>query len=86
MLLVDKNNVPATKREYMINTLLSSWKNIQIGSAVVFKKRFVTNALNGSDNHLASDRSFGFLAHAMLDFRERKTVRISSSYRFVNSH
>ena len=74
MLLVDKNNVPATKREYMINTLLSSWKNIQIGFAVVFKKRFVTNALNGSDNHLVSDRSFGFLANAMLDFREEKKL------------
>ena len=85
MLLVDKNNVPATKREYMINTLISSWKNIQIGFAAVFKKRFVTNVLNESDNHLVSDRLFGFLANAMLDFREKNYQNLLF-YRFVNSH
>lgn len=85
MLLVDKNNVPATKREYMINTLISSWKNIQISFAAVFKKRFVTNVLNESDNHLVSDRLFGFLANAMLDFREKNYQNLLF-YRFVNSH
>lgn len=85
-MLVDKNKVSAPKREDLINMLMSAWKNIKIDFAAVFmKKLHVNNALDGSEDHLVSDKLFVFPGNAMLDFR-KKPVRISSSYQFVNSH
>lgn len=85
MLSVCNSKVPAPKREDIIKMLISAWKNTKIDFVAVFKKCFVTNALDGSEDHLVSNKLFAFTANAMFDFR-KKAVTISSFYQFVNSH
>lgn len=69
----------------MIIMLVTSWKNMKIDFAVVFKKPFVNNALDGSEYHLVYDKLFAFTGNAMFDL-QKKTVRISSFYQLVSSH
>ena len=46
MLEKDKNKVPSPNREDMVKMLLSTWKDVPNNFAQVFKKLFVTNALD----------------------------------------
>ena len=78
MLSVGNSKEPAPKREDMIKILVSTWKNAKIDFVAVFKKFFVTSALDGSEDHLVS-------LPMLFDFR-KKAVTISSFYQFVNSH
>ena len=51
---VDKNKVPAPSREEMINLLLAAWRETVVDFAAVFKKLFVSNNLDGSEDFLVS--------------------------------
>ena len=69
MLEVDKNKVPAPTREDMVNMLMSSWKKVETDFAAVFKKLFVTNALDGTEDHLVSDKLFALIGSTMKNIR-----------------
>ena len=66
---VDSKKIPAPNREQMINMLLDSWKQIDVDFKSVFKKLFVTNKLDGSEDFLVSDKLFSLIGDEMLDFR-----------------
>ena len=55
-MLEKDNKVPSPNRKDMVEMLLSPWKDVPSNFAEVFKKRFVTNALDGSEDHLVSDK------------------------------
>ena len=70
MLEKDKNKVPLPNREDMVKMLLPAWKDVPNNFAKVFKKRFVTNALDGSEDHLVSDKLFALIGSDMQKFRK----------------
>ena len=70
MLSDDKNKVPAPKQEDLINMLILAWENIKTDFGEVFKKGFVTDALDGSEDHLISDKIFSLIGNIMQDFQK----------------
>ena len=73
MLEKDKNKVPSPNREDMVKMLLSAWKNVPNHFAEVFKKLFVTDALDGSEDNLVSDKLFALIGSDMQKFRKELT-------------
>ena len=61
---VDKNKVPAPNRKEMINMLLAAWKETDVDFTSVFKKLFVTNKFDGSEDFLVSDKLFFLIGDA----------------------
>ena len=68
---VDKNKVPAPNREEMINMLLADWKETDVDFTAVFKKLFVTNKFDGSEDFLVSDKLFSLIGDDILEFRRQ---------------
>ena len=54
----------------MIFILSQAWETLKIDTKREFKSPFVTNALDGSENFLASDKLFAFIGDEMADFRK----------------
>ena len=52
---------------------LSAWKDVPNNFAEVFKKLFVTNALDGSEDHLVSGKLFALIGSDMQKFRKELT-------------
>ena len=72
-LQIDKKKVPSPKREDMVKMLLFAWREVPNNFADVFKKLFVTSALNGSEDHLVSDKLFALIGSEMQKFRKELT-------------
>ena len=70
MLEADKSKIPSPSRDNMIKMLLSSWDAITTDFSQVFKKLFVTNKLDGSEDYLVSDKLFSIIGSEMKNFRE----------------
>ena len=68
---VDKNKVPAPNCEEMINMLLAAWKETDVDFTAVFKKLFVTNKFDESEDFLVSDKLFSLTGDDMLEFRRQ---------------
>eukprot|EP00795_Rhopilema_esculentum_P002492 gene2492-18155_t len=68
MLELDENKVPSPKREDMVEMLMPAWRGMPNNFAYVFKKLFVTNALNGSEGHLVSYKLFALIGNEMHTF------------------
>ena len=68
---VDKTKVPAPNREEMINMLLAVWKETDVDFTAVFKKLFVTNKFDDSEDFLVSDELFSLIGDDMLEFRRQ---------------
>ena len=70
MLEADKSKIPSPNRENMIKMSMSSWDDITTDFSQVFKKLFVTNKLDGSEDYLVSDKLFVIIGSEMKDFRD----------------
>ena len=70
MLEVDKSKIPSPNRENMIKMLMSLWNAIITDFSQVFKKPFVNNKLDGSEDYLVSDKLFSKTGSKMNDFRD----------------
>ena len=70
MLEAGKSKILSSKRENMIKMLMSSWGAIATDFSQVFKKLFVTNKLDSSEDYLVSDKLFSVIGSEMKDFRD----------------
>ena len=70
MLEIDKNKVPSSKREDMVQMLLSAWQDVPNNFPDVLKKLFVANALDGSEDHLVSDKLFALIGNDIQQVRK----------------
>lgn len=68
--MVDKNKVPSPKCEDMVQMLLSAWQNVPNNFPEVFKKLLVNHALDGSEDHLVSDKLFALIGNDMQKVRK----------------
>ncbi len=55
----------------MMDLLIKSWSKLGINVERAFKSLFVTNALDGSEDHLVSDNLFSLIGPAMVQFRSK---------------
>ena len=66
----DPIKIPSPSRSEMMFMLLQAWKTLEIDTKREFKSLFVTNALDGSEEHLVSDKLFALIEDGMIDFRK----------------
>ena len=66
----DPIKIPSPSRNEMISMLLQAWETLEIDTKREFKSLFVTNALDGSEDYLVSDKLFALIGDEMVDFRK----------------
>ena len=70
-LQADKTKVPSPTRDEMMAMLAHAWNALTVDCAAVFKNLFVTNALDGSEDHLIWDKIFRLVGADMISFRNQ---------------
>ena len=66
----DPIKIPSPSRNEMMSMLLQAWETLEIDTKREFKSLFVTNALDGSEDYLVSDKLFAPIRDEMVDFQE----------------
>ena len=54
----------------MMEMIVDSLKEINLDSERGFKSLFITNALDGTEDHLVSDRIFSLVGPSVVEFRD----------------
>ena len=70
-LQADKTKVPSPTRDEMMAMLAHAWNALTVDCDAPFKNLFVTNALNGSKDHLIWDKIFRLFGTDMISFRNQ---------------
>ena len=65
------NKVPSPSRNEMMRMLNSTWNKLDINNVQAFKKLFVTNSLDGSQDYLVSDKLFSLIGESMRKITQR---------------
>ena len=66
----DRNKIPSPSRDEMMSMLCEAWDGLEINFAHRYKALWVTNALDGSEDQLVSDRLYQLVGSDLLKFRE----------------
>ena len=66
----DPIKIAFPSRSEMMSMLLQAWETLEIDTKREFKSLFVTNALDGSEVYLVSDKSFALIGDEMVDFQK----------------
>ena len=64
----DPFKIPSPSRNKMMPMFLQAWETPKTDTKREFKSLFVTNALDGSEDHLVSDKLFALIGDKMVDF------------------
>ena len=70
------DKIPSPTRNEMMAMLVSSLESVKVDVEKAFKSLFVTNALDGSEDFLVSDKIFELVGPEILKFRENTTIAI----------
>ena len=72
MLRENPTKIPAPSRDQMMSLFQESWKETlrQVDNEHVFRTNMITLVLDGSEDHLASQKLMHFVGPEMLQFRE----------------
>ena len=75
--------IPKPSRDEMLRVLFESHVSLEKDHAKEFKSFWVTNALDGSENYLISERVYKLVGTKMIDFRNQlmKTASPKSNYK-----
>ena len=65
----DPNKIPSPSRDEMMRMLLKAWELLDVDTEREFKSLFVTNALDGSEDYLVSDKLHALVGNEMVKFR-----------------
>ena len=68
-LQANKNKALSPTRGEMMSVLANAWSLLTVASTTTLKILFVTNALDGSEDHLDSEKLFCLICTDMLSFR-----------------
>ena len=66
----DPIKIPSPSRSEVMSMLLQAWERLEIETKREFKSLFVTNALDGSEDYIVSDKLFALTGDEMVDFRK----------------
>ena len=61
--------MPSPSRDEMMRMLLKTWELLDLDTEREFKSLFVTNALDGSEDYLVSDKLHALVGNEMVKFR-----------------
>ena len=70
-LIEEPGKIPSPSRDEMMSMLSKAWDMLDIDTAKEFKTLFVTNALDGSEDFLVSDKLYALVGNDMIKFREQ---------------
>ena len=73
----DPIKISSPSRNEMMSMLLQAWETLEIDTIREFKSQFVTDALDGSEDYLVSDKLFVLIVDEMVDFRKELMSRNS---------
>ena len=65
----DPNKIPSPSWDEMMHMLLKAWELLDVDTEREFKSLFVTNALDGSEDYLVSDKLYALVGNKMVKFR-----------------
>ena len=63
------NKVPNPSRDEMMEMLVDSWDTLDIDTTSALKSLFIANALDGSEDHLVSDKLYELVGATIVAFR-----------------
>ena len=66
----DPKKIPSPSRNDMMRMLLRAWDLLDVDTEKEFKSLFVTNALDGSEDYLVSDKLYTLVGNDMVRFRK----------------
>lgn len=66
---IEKSKVASPSREQMIEMLFGAWKETDKDFNAIVKELFVTNAFDGPEDFLVSDKLFSWIGDDMLEYR-----------------
>ena len=67
----EPGKIPSHSRDEMMSMLSKAWNILDVDTAKEFKRLFVTNALDGSEDFLVSDKLYALVGNDMVKFREQ---------------
>ena len=70
-LQANKNKIPSPMRDKMMFLLANAWSFRTVDSTATFRSLFVANPLDGSEDHLVSEKLFRLIGTEMLSFRTK---------------
>ena len=86
----DPIKISSPSRNEMMSMLLQAWETLEIDTIREFKSLFVTDALDGSEDYLVSDKLFVLIGDEMVDFRKElmsrnsvKTLKVKEVIRYL---
>ena len=65
----DRSKIPTPSKDEIMTMLVTALQNVTIDSKTAFKELFVTNDLNGSEDHMVSDKLFSLIGREIQKFR-----------------
>ena len=65
----DPNKIPSPSRDEMMRMLLNARELLDVDTERHFKSLFFTNALDGSEDYLVSDKLYALVGNDMVKFR-----------------
>ena len=68
-LRLDPKKIPQPSRDHIMQMLLESWNSLEIDVTSRFKALWVTNAMDGSEDYLVSERVFALVGKKLQAFR-----------------
>lgn len=66
----DPNKIPSPSRDEMMEMMMEAVRTMNIDGNSAFKSLFLTNALDGSEDYLVSERIFGLIGDQIIKFRK----------------
>ena len=70
-LQANKNKVPSLTQDKMTSMLANAWSFLTVDSTATFKSLLVTNTLDGSGDHLVSEKCFCLIGTDIMSFRAK---------------
>ena len=67
-LRLDPKKIPQPSRDHIMQMILKSWNSLEIDVTSRFKALWVTNALDGSEGYLLSERVFALVGEKLQAF------------------
>ena len=65
----DPRKIPSLSRDEMIHMPLKAWELLDVDTESEFKSLFVTNALDGSEDYLLSNKLYALVENEIIKFR-----------------
>ena len=69
----DPTKIPTVGRNEIMNLIIESWNELKVDVEARYKSLWLTNALDGREDSLTSDKLFQLVRHDFLDYREKLT-------------